>query len=167
MFGFRESYNPVQTMCFNKALQNPIAFQATVMVIGAAHLSVLRGFQGLDTDLRSVTQKARALRLLNDGISGITEENCTAILFGILSLASAEVRFPTFLHCCVFLVVNFGHPVKPRISFHDCFAGYFCLSLMFLIVEYFYFFGCTCLSVLGKSSYQFYRVRSSYPKLCG
>jgi hypothetical protein len=105
MFGFRQSYNPVQTMCFNKALQSPIAFQATVMVIGAAHLSVLQGFQGLDTDPRSVTQKARAFRLLNDGISDITEENCTAILFGVLSLASAEVRLPTFLHCCVFLVV--------------------------------------------------------------
>jgi hypothetical protein len=105
MFGFRQSYNPVQTMCFN------IAFQATVMVIGAAHLSVLQGFQGLDTDPRSVTQKARAFRLLNDGISDITEENCTAILFGVLSLASAEVRLPTFFHC-VFLVMNFGHPVK-------------------------------------------------------
>jgi hypothetical protein len=111
MFGFRQSYNPVQTICFNKALQSPIAFQATVMVIGAAHLSVLQGFQGLDTDPRSVTQKARAFRLLNDGISDITEENCTAILFGVLSLASAEVRLPTFFHC-VFLVMNFGHPVK-------------------------------------------------------
>jgi hypothetical protein len=163
MFGFQQQYNPVRSICFHRALQGPIAFQA-VMVISAAHLSVLRGFQAVNMDPGSIRQRAQALRLLNDALGNITERTCMDILFGILSLASAEVRYPTFFHCYVFFVVNFDPPVKPKISYHDYFASYFCLSLMFLIVKSFYFFGCTYPNVLGKSSYRFYRVRSRYHK---
>jgi hypothetical protein len=67
------------------------------MVIAAAHISVLRGFCGLDMDSRSIQQKVRALRMLNEGIGGMTEGTCMDVLFGILSLASVEVRFPPFL----------------------------------------------------------------------
>jgi hypothetical protein len=114
-----------------------------VMVISAAHLSVLRGFQAVNRDSESIRQRARALRLLNDALGNITERTCMDILFGILSLASAEVRYPTFLYCYVFFVVNFDPPVKSKIFYHDYFAGYFWLSLIFLIIESFYFFGCT------------------------
>jgi len=96
MFRFQQPYNPVQTICLARALQGPIAFQATVMVIGAAHISVLRGSRGLEMDSRSIQQKVRALHMLNDGISRITEETCLDVLFGILSLASVEVRCPYF-----------------------------------------------------------------------
>jgi hypothetical protein len=98
MFRLPQSYNPVQTICLAQAMKGPIAFQATAMVIGAAHLSVLQGFRGCDMDLRSIQQKVRALQMLNDGIRAITEETCLDILFGILSLANVEVRCPTFLH---------------------------------------------------------------------
>jgi hypothetical protein len=80
------------------------------MVIGAAHLSVLRGFHELNMDPKSIQQKGRALRLLNDGIGNISEKTCMDILFGILSLASAEVRYLTFFHSYVFFVVIFALP---------------------------------------------------------
>jgi hypothetical protein len=98
MYRFQQSYNPVRSICFARALQGPIAFQATVMAIGAAHISVLRGSCGVELDSRSIQQKVRALHMLNDGVSSITEETCMDVLFGIFSLASLEVRCPTFLH---------------------------------------------------------------------
>src|SRR6266511_5659467 len=93
MFRVRQSYNPAQTICFTEAMKGPIASQSTVMVIGAAHLSALRGLRGRDMDAKAVQHKVRALRMLNQGVRTITAKTAMDILFGILSLANVEVRF--------------------------------------------------------------------------
>lgn len=92
MFRLRQSYNPVQTICFSEAMRGPSVFQATVMVISAAHLSSLRGFREQEMNSKAIQHKVKAIHMLNHGVRTITTETAVGILFGIVSLALAEVR---------------------------------------------------------------------------
>jgi hypothetical protein len=92
MFRLRQSYNPVQTICFSEAMRGPSVFQATVMVISAAHLSSLGGFREQGMNSKAIQHKVKAIHMLNHGVRTITAETAVGILFGIVSIALAEVR---------------------------------------------------------------------------
>jgi hypothetical protein len=91
MFRLRQSYNPALTICFTMAMKSPITFQATVMAVASAHLSALRGFHREKAEPRSINHKIKALHMMNDGVRTISADTCVDIVFGILSIANAEV----------------------------------------------------------------------------